>query len=228
MLCTTFPHHIFSIIQFITYMFLHGGAGHLFSNLLGLIFFGPRLEWVWGSNRFLFFYFFTAIGAGIFYSLIRYLEISPMESVALQFLNNPSPELFEMYVLKFFPYKINSNFLELYRNMPYSETLIIEAKNFVRDSYFSVVNSPTIGASGAIFGILMAFAMLFPNTEIFIFLLPITVKAKYLVAFYGLYEILMGIEKTQGDNIAHFAHVGGMIFAFILVTWWRKKSRSFW
>lgn len=209
-------------------MFLHGGIGHIFSNMIGLVFFGPRLEMVWGSKRFLFFYFFTGIGAGLFYSLIRFLEINPMEVAALQFLNTPTPELYESYLLKFFPQALNSNFIDAFYAHPDSKLIIIEAKNFVRDSYFAVANSPTVGASGAIFGILMAFAMLFPNTEIYLFFLPIGIKAKYIVGFYGLYELFMGIEKTKGDNIAHFAHIGGMIFAFILVTWWRKNSRSFW
>lgn len=84
-----------------------------------------------------------------------------------------------------------------------------------------------VGASGAIFGILMAFGMLFPNTELFLLFFPFPIKAKYFVLFYGLYELYAGFGRVPGDNVAHFAHLGGMLFAFILIKIWRDKRNTF-
>lgn len=85
---------------------------------------------------------------------------------------------------------------------------------------------PTIGASGAIMGLLAAFAMLFPNTELFIIPFPFPIKAKYLAIGYGVIEIYQGIANRGGDNVAHFAHVGGLLFGFLLVLYWNKTNRK--
>lgn len=84
----------------------------------------------------------------------------------------------------------------------------------------------TIGASGAIMGLLAAFAMLFPNTEMFIMFIPFPVKAKYLAIGYGLIELYQGIANRGGDNVAHFAHVGGLLFGFLLVLYWNKTNKK--
>ena len=84
-----------------------------------------------------------------------------------------------------------------------------------------------VGASGAIFGILMAFGLLFPNTELLLLFPPIPIKAKYLVIFYGAYEIFAEFRATPGDNVAHLAHLGGLFIGFIMVKYWQKKSRKF-
>ena len=89
------------------------------------------------------------------------------------------------------------------------------------------VNIPTIGASGAVFGILLAFGMLFPNTELYLMFLPIPVKAKYFVVGYGVIEFFLGIQNNVGDNVAHFAHLGGMLFGFFLIRYWKKNRRKF-
>ena len=89
------------------------------------------------------------------------------------------------------------------------------------------VNIPTIGASGAVFGILLAFGMLFPNTELYLMFLPIPVKAKYFVVGYGVIEFFLGIQNSVGDNVAHFAHLGGMLFGFFLIRYWKKNRRKF-
>jgi hypothetical protein len=86
---------------------------------------------------------------------------------------------------------------------------------------------PTIGASGAVFGLLLAFGMLFPNTPLYLLFIPIPIKAKYMVVGYGLIEFFFGIANRSGDNVAHFAHLGGMLFGIILILYWRKKERSY-
>jgi membrane associated rhomboid family serine protease len=100
--------------------------------------------------------------------------------------------------------------------------------DWVRTNYAEFINRSVVGgASGAIFGILMAFGYLFPNSEMFLFPLPIPIKAKYFVSFYGLYELYQGIQQSEGDNVAHFAHIGGMIFAVILLKYWGTKRNTF-
>ena len=82
----------------------------------------------------------------------------------------------------------------------------------------------TVGASGAVFGILLAFGMMFPNVPLYIMFVPIPIKAKYFVIFYGLAELFLGVASFHGDSVAHFAHLGGMLFGYILIRIWRKKS----
>ena len=94
----------------------------------------------------------------------------------------------------------------------------------VRQVYTMVYNSPLVGASGAIFAILMAFGLLFPNLELMLLFLPVPIKAKYFVLFYGAYELYAGFNRTPGDNVAHFAHLGGMLFAYILVRMWQRND----
>jgi membrane associated rhomboid family serine protease len=86
-----------------------------------------------------------------------------------------------------------------------------------------IYSTPVLGASGAIFGILVAFGMLFPNSEIMLLLFPVPIKAKYFVGFYFLYELYEGIANNPGDEVAHFAHVGGAVFGFILVKIWNRN-----
>ncbi|KAA6345111.1 Rhomboid protease GluP [termite gut metagenome] len=90
--------------------------------------------------------------------------------------------------------------------------------------YLNMMN--TVGASGAVYGILLAFGMLYPNQQMFIFPLPVPIKAKYFVVGYAVIELLLGIANNAGDNVAHFAHLGGMIFGFILIKYWKKKDKN--
>ena len=84
----------------------------------------------------------------------------------------------------------------------------------------------TIGASGAVFGVLLAFGMLFPNAPLYVMFVPIPIKAKYFVVIYGLIELFMGVANFTNDNVAHFAHLGGMLFGLILILYWRKKDKD--
>ena len=92
---------------------------------------------------------------------------------------------------------------------------------------FSMVNSITIGASGSVFGILLAFGMLFPNAQLFIIPFPFPIKAKWFVIGYGLLELIFGVANRTGDNVAHFAHLGGMMFGIFMILYWRKKDRGY-
>jgi membrane associated rhomboid family serine protease len=220
----------FMPFQFVTYMFLHdtNGWGHIFGNMFGLLIFGPLLERFWGPKRFLFFYFFTGIGAGILHSGVTYYETSQIRNAAVSYIEAPTPTKFVSFISKYASNSYNAyyNFLNDFEENPTSEEHLNYSKNQVANIYSSRANIPTVGASGAIFGILMAFGLLFPNTEIFLyFLFPI--KAKYIVAFYGLYELYAGFGRTPGDSVAHFAHIGGMFFAYILIRYWGSQRNKF-
>jgi membrane associated rhomboid family serine protease len=90
-----------------------------------------------------------------------------------------------------------------------------------------VENTPAIGASGAVFGILLAYGMLFPNTELFLMFFPVPIKAKYFVIGYGVIELAMVVRNSPGDQVAHFAHLGGMLFGFIMIMLWKKDKNHF-
>ncbi|GAB3246695.1 rhomboid family intramembrane serine protease [Larkinella harenae] len=208
-------------------MFLHAGFWHLFSNMLGLFFFGPMLENVWGTKRFTIFYLVTGIGAGLLFSGINYFEASQLRNQVVTFQSNPTPESLELFLSDRGLLVQGDNFLRVFEESPQEPSYIRGAVRLVNDYYEQQLSIPMVGASGAIFGILMAFGLLFPNTELFLLFPPIPIKAKYLVAFYGAYELYSGVYRAQSDNVAHFAHIGGMLFAFILVKYWGKQRNNF-
>jgi membrane associated rhomboid family serine protease len=224
--------------QFITYMFLHGSFMHIFFNMFALWMFGYLLENVWGPKRFLFYYFITGIGAAIIHYLVLYFQIYPTVSALNAIIADPTaPAIFDFITKN--PLEINSYSGEIYTASqkfkgaietlaynPENREALLDARNFLVDYREYFMNLPNvIGASGAVFGILLAFGMLFPNTVIYIyFFFPL--KAKYFVIIYGLIELYSGISGSQ-SNVAHFAHLGGMIFGFFLILYWKKKGRLF-
>ncbi|MFN8344980.1 MAG: rhomboid family intramembrane serine protease [Spirosomataceae bacterium] len=208
--------------QFVTYMFLHGGFGHLFSNMLGLFFFGPLLEQqVLGTKRFVIFYFVTGIGAGFLYTAISYYEMFQLKNAVDLYTQYPSPESFLDFVTRFAPEvkRAAFDFLNNFEDQPKNPTYVKESVDFVKDMYEQRLNVPMLGASGAIFGIIAAFGLIFPNLEMMLLFFPIPIKAKYFVTFYALYELYAGIN-IKDSGVAHFAHLGGMIFAYILLKVW--------
>ncbi len=219
----------FQPYQFITYMFLHGGIGHLFGNMLALFFFGPWLEQTWGSKRFFIFYMVTGVGAGLLYGLVQFVEMQMMLSELNAFVADPSPSLFAAFISDNAPFFYDRyyDFLDLFDADPTNPSLIKQATIYLNGIYDSFSNIPMLGASGAVFGILLAFGMLFPNVEIFLLFPPIPIKAKYLVTFYGLYELYALFQQAPGDNVAHLAHIGGMIFAYFFVKGWKRAGSPF-
>jgi len=189
----------FNTWQFVSYMFMHGDFYHLLFNMFALWMFGSILENVWGPKRFLTFYMVTGIGAGLVQLLVAFFRVQSLEAVL-------SPEQME-YVYTMGP--------ELWN----------EGKNFTDEAMASlnrIINIPTVGASGAVFGILLAFGMMFPNTMIYVFF-AIPIRAKYFVLIYGIAELSFGVTGTQ-DGIAHFAHLGGMVFGYFMIRYWKKKG----
>lgn len=221
----------FAPYQFITYMWIHGGFGHLLSNMLAVFVFGPMLEQVWGSRRFMTFYLICGIGAGVLYGVADFAEKWDLKRDTEAYLANPNPEAFSIFILDHKSYTYNlprlAEYSDEFYSQPSNESYITQTKEIVKDIYASITNIPMVGASGAVFGILMAFGLLFPNTQLFLLFPPIPIKAKYLVLFYGLYEIYSEFSRNPGDNVAHLAHLGGMLIAFILLKIWQKDSRRF-
>jgi len=225
----------FRPFQYITYMFMHSSTDfrHILFNMFALWMFGNAIENVWGSKRFLIYYMLTGIGAAIIYTFWIHLEISPVVNAVDHFLNNPSLEGFSAFrSSKYFivaSYEIQNNFNDFVNNY---NTLITTDKNaalqeavrFMSDYKESYMNAHTIvGASGAVYGILLAFGMMFPNQIIYLYF-AIPVKAKWLVLGFGALELYSGISNNPGDNVAHFAHLGGMLVGLIIILIWKKKG----
>lgn len=191
----------FRLHQFFTYMFLHDtpGLGHIFFNMFALFMFGRVLESVWGPKRFLTFYLVTGVGAALIQTLVTTVE-------------------YQVLISKISPDQVD-----------YFKELALQGKfipDTVSQKITAIYNTPTIGASGAVFGLLLAFGMLFPNTQLMLLFPPIPIKAKYFVIGYGLLELFFGVSGIQG-SVAHFAHLGGMLFGFILLKYWNKNSKHF-
>lgn len=225
----SFLSDLFQPIQFLTHLFLHAGFGHIFSNMIGLLVFGPMLERTWGSQRFLFFYMFCGLGAALLYLGINYYEMGRVLAMVEEYRANPTPDAFWGFIESqaSSAYDQLERFIDAFRENPDNKQLQQQSLNFVNQYWARQIDGPMVGASGAIFGVIMAFGLLFPNTELFLLFPPIPIKAKYLVLFYGAFEVYSGVYQAQSDNVAHFAHIGGMLFAFILVKYWGSQRKTF-
>ena len=194
---------LFKSWQFVTYMFMHGNFMHIFFNMFALYMFGNALENVWGPKRFLAFYLITGIGASIVQLLVALVRMK-------LFLPEPSAE-------------------QMAYIMTDGVQAILQNKNFA-DPFLGELNAIIIvamlGAFGLYFGILLAFGMMFPNSMIYVYF-AIPVKAKYFVMIYGAIELFSGFSNQTGDNVAHFAHLGGMLFGYILIKYWNKNRLNF-
>lgn len=189
--------------QLVTHLFMHGSIGHIFFNMFALWMFGNQLENIWGGKRFLTYFMITGLGAAALHIGVNQLQISLLEAkMTLEQISMVSQEGY---------------------------AALTEGKNFINPQMRDLNNLyhiPTVGASGAVFGVLLAFGMLFPNTLIYIYF-AIPIKAKYFVMLYGAIELWSGIQNNPTDNVAHFAHLGGMLFGYFLIKYWRKNSEHF-
>ena len=213
----------FRLWQIITYMFMHGSLGHIFFNMFALWMFGSAIENSLGSKKFLIYYLITGIGAATVHYLVIYVQLYPALAPINHFLQNPSLESYEYLVLHNKIPEIQGTLAHNFRLLQYDNSLLSE----ITLDLFAVKSKlltpyVIIGASGSVFGILLAFGMTFPNNYIYIyFLLP--VKAKWFVIIYGAIELIYGISGTN-DGIGHFAHLGGMLFGLPMLLYWRKND----
>lgn len=219
----------FKPFQFLTYMFMHAGFWHLFSNMFGLLIFGPLLEQFLGPKKLLTLWMLCGVGSGVLYSGYTAYRMNSLEAKVTLFQNSPDPDSFNKLVLEnrgFFQRSV-FDFVDDYSRNPNDPNKISQAKQTL-DAILEIQgNVPMVGASGALFGVLIAFAMLFPNTQLFLLFPPMPVKAKYLVLFYGLYTVYNVLVNNPTDNVAHFAHLSGLVIGGILVYFWKKDRNSF-
>ena len=220
---------LFKPYQVVTYMFMHGGFSHILFNMFAVWMFGNVLENFWGPKRFLTYYMITGIGAILIQMLVSYIDISGIQSAIDLYVTNPSPGTFEQILISHFEGYYNpqalTSFLHEYNNNPANFNLIAQSTTMLNELLTYRMDIPTVGASGAVFGVLLAFGMMFPNSLIYIYF-AIPIKAKWFVILYGALELYSGVANNPGDNIAHFAHLGGMLFGFIMIIYWNKKIKN--
>jgi membrane associated rhomboid family serine protease len=214
--------------QLITHIFMHGSLGHIFFNMFGVFMFGRILEQLWGSKKMLIFYTVTGLGAASIHLTVNYIQMSTLTNMAAQFYNSPSYALFNdivsNYALRTGSHSQIMDFLQQWFYKSDDPSFIPEARVIVQHIVDSNLQIPTLGASGAVFGLLIAFAMTFPDVELMLIFLPIPIKAKYFVPIYALIELFFGVAGFQWDNVAHFAHLGGALFGFILIQIWKRNQ----
>ena len=198
--------------------------------MFALWMFGKVLEQVWGPKRFLTYYMATGIGAAILQMIVMSFEINGLEGAVMAIKDTASPDAFANFIDDYVPGQFKGQFQGLLADwiiQPGSVQIQAEALNLSNQLLEIKRNIGTVGASGSVFGILLAFGMLFPNTELMLLFPPIPIKAKYFVIGYGVIELYMGISSNPSDNVAHFAHLGGMLFGFILIKYWKNTTNTF-
>lgn len=222
---------LFKPWQLFTHMFMHGSPNdfqgtllHIFSNMFGLWMFGSVLENLWGPKRFLTFYLICGVGAALCYMGTLAIQFEPLYKSFLEFQRSPTLDHFEQFI-RSNDYKNLEPFRLAWNQDPGSILMSKEAVRGLRELVLPQFDIPMVGASGAVFGVLFAFGYLFPNTLIyFYFFIPL--KAKWFITFYAAFELYSGFVNAKDDNVAHFAHVGGMLFAFILLKIWNSRYRQ--
>ncbi len=219
---------LFKPYQILTHVFMHGDFWHLFFNMFSLWMFGSKLESYWGPKRFFTYYFVTAFGAAALYLGINAIEIHKIKSAIEVFAQNPDYDSFYMLIQKDNLYANASQIADFLTAWSLDKTnplYVNDAKQIAQMMLETKMSVPVVGASGAVFGLLLGFGLLFPNTELLIMFIPVPVKAKYVVLGLGLWELYSGLRNNPADNIAHFAHLGGMLFGYILIKYWNQTNR---
>ena len=195
----------FKPFQLLTYMFLHntsidGGFFHIFFNMFALWMFGSIIERALGSTRFLIYYLSCGFGAALIQEVVYAVMLEKYHSI---------------FTPEYFNYIVENGYRALQMGQNYADPTYYNLNN--------LFNGATVGASGAIYGILLAFGMLFPNQPIYLMFIPIPIKAKWMVLGYGAIELLFGISGTA-SNVAHWAHLAGMLFGVIMILYWKKRG----
>ncbi len=227
----------FQPFQIVTHFFMHANLTHLFFNMFALVMFGSALEALWGAKRFLFFYFFCALGAAALHTLYNWYDFNSLQASVEAFYHSPSYAKAISFFKENGTYIMNQGDLAQV-NLPFidqiadqldaaNQTAVKEVGALMQGVAEARMDIPTVGASGAVYGLLLAFGMLFPNTELMLIFLPIPIKAKYFIPILMVVELYLGINQFSWDNIAHFAHLGGALFGFLLILYWRKFGVRF-
>ena len=196
----------FFIWQPITHMFMHGDLTHIMFNMFGLWMFGTPLEQMWGKQKFIFFYISAGLGAVLLQTIIYHIDVVSVNQILSE-------------------YGLSKGEIDLFYETGRLNTSLIQSIG--EDRLFSGIQSfkaLMVGASGALYGILVAFAMLFPNVQLMLLFPPIPVRAKYLVPILILFDLFFGFTSYSVGPIAHFAHIGGAVTGFIMMWYWKKNN----
>lgn len=196
----------FAIWQFVSYLFLHGSFAHILFNMFALYSFGSVLEGRWGTRRFLSFYFVSGIGAAIVFTLVNYFQFYDTYDRLLGLGLNAQ------------------DIKDVLESGSVNNHVLGSISKEQLNEFFAIFYTPAVGASGAIYGILIAFAITFPNAKLMLIFLPIPVKAKYFVPVLISADLFFGMTSYSIGNVAHFAHIGGAIFGLIMILWWKQKD----
>ena len=193
---------LFQPHQIVTHMFMHSkyGITHIFFNMFALVMFGSAVEKQIGAKKFLILYFLSGLGAMSLQLLSYWYQLSDIPPEVLEFINTKGVET------------------------------ALEGKNYsnpILGGYNAAMNGGMVGASGAIMGVLVAFGYYNPNTELMLIFLPIPIKAKFFIPILIVLEMTLGVANFQWDNFAHWAHIGGAIAGFIIVSIWKKDRNNF-
>ncbi len=196
----------FFVWQPITHMFMHGDLTHIMFNMFGLWMFGTPIEQMWGRQKFIFFYISAGLGAVLLQTVIYHIDIISVNQILSE-------------------YGLSRGEIDLFYETGRLNTSLIQSIG--EDRLYSGIQSfkaLMVGASGALYGILVAFAMLFPNVQLMLLFPPIPIKAKYLVPILILFDLFFGFTSYSVGPIAHFAHIGGAITGFIMMRYWKKNN----
>jgi len=200
----------FALWQVVTYMFMHGGIGHLFFNMFALVSFGTLLERQWGSRKFLIFYFLCGIGAGLIYAGVNWAEFTSIYNRLAG--AGMTPPVIE----------------SILSTGRYSGVQSDPATHAALLDLYRLHTTPMVGASGAIYGILVAFGLLYPNAKLALLFLPMPIAAKFFIPVLLALDLFSGVTGFSlfGGGIAHFAHLGGALIGFLLMWYWRNQARA--
>ena len=191
--------------QVISHMFMHGSLMHIVFNMYALWAFGTPLERIWGRNKFLFFYFSAGLGSAMLHSGVNYY-----------LFNEGLNALVDAGMIK-------EQILDILARGQYSTEWYEVVPSSTVDSFLTAYNTPAVGASGAIYGILVAFAFMYSEAKLMLIFLPVPIKAKYFVPLLIAVDLIFGIGNVN-TGIAHFAHIGGALIGFIMMWYWKKNQ----
>jgi len=218
----------FELWQPITHMFMHGGFMHIAFNMFALYSFGSALEHFWGGKKFLFFYISCGLGAALLHTTINYIQIhSLLDSVSSLNLSESELQLI-----------LNADYKSLFDSNGHltgNIATILSKANCTQEQFnilaeaSGISKSTAVGASGAIYGLLTAFAFMFPNAELALMFIPVPIKAKYFVPGILAIDLFLGLKGSSifgsgGTGVAHFAHIGGAVTGFLMMWYWKKNQ----
>ena len=195
----------FGIWQYVTHMFMHGSFSHILFNMYGLWAFGTPLEQMWGKKKFVFFYFSAGIGAGLIYTLANYYQFNGIYEQLMNFGLSAS------------------DIQDILNVGSYNDSRIL-LSNEEMIKFYSLYHTPAIGASGAVYGVLVAFGMYFKDAKLALIFFPVPIAAKYFIPVIILGDLFFGMTKYSIGNIAHFAHVGGALIGFLIAWYWKRNQ----